>query len=308
MQNNVNCLMGAMLGSLLATACSNDSASSPLCYPSDRSGVKCEPYPMLTQDELPDCKEALRSDSISCARRLFAPLVGPPWPFDATLVRNAWTFLHGGCATYVAKEWQLTAEHVLGGTCTWPTEYRYATDGVPFDGDTGCGLFLMMGGHPRVTTCRQDQLWDCWESVPLEGVFDTCIRAADASSQSYLPLASTAPGMGDEVFIVGRPGFNWPSEELVKKYQQPLVSHGTIIDIQGRALIMSAAAFSGDSGGAVLNAAGQLIGVLSSIIGDVREVGIVDLPDSLPDYYSIATTIDELTRAVVNLVLDASDP
>ena len=178
-------LARAVLGAFIVVACSGKHEADPLCYPSNRPGVNCEPYPVLTQDDLPDCKSALRSDNISCAARLFAPLAGIPWPFDADRVGRAWVALHGGCATYVAEDWQLTAEHVLGGTCTWPTEYKYATDGVPFDGNTGCGMFLMMGGHPRTTTCQQDRLWDCWESVPLEGVFDTCVVQAQSASSSY---------------------------------------------------------------------------------------------------------------------------
>jgi hypothetical protein len=48
------------------------------------------------------------------------------------------------------------------------------------------------------------------------------------------------------------------------------------------------------------------MGVLSSLVGDVREVGIVTLPDSLPHYYSTSPVIDDPTRAVVDLAL-ASD-
>jgi hypothetical protein len=38
-------------------------------------------------------------------------------------------------------------------------------------------------------------------------------------------------------------------------------------------------------------------------VHDVREVGIVALLESLPDYYSISTLIDDPTRDVVGLVL-----
>jgi hypothetical protein len=50
---------------------------------------------------------------------------------------------------------------------------------------------------------------------------------------------------------------------------------------------------------------GQIVGVLSSLVGDVREVGIVTLPASLPDYDSISTMIDDPTRAVVSAALGA---
>ena len=57
------------------------------------------------------------------------------------------------------------------------------------------------------------------------------------------------------------------------------------------------------AGSAVLNARGEIVGVLSSIVHDVRGVGIVALPESLPDYYSISTLIDAPARDVVGLVL-----
>ena len=79
----------------------------------------------------------------------------------------------------------------------------------------------------------------------------------------------------------------------------PLVSVGNVIQVQGRALVMFAAVFNGDSGGAVRNAAGQIVGVLSSLVGDVREQGVVTLPPSLPDYYSICTLIDDPTREII---------
>jgi hypothetical protein len=298
------CVLAAVVvGVVTSLACSRGPTSAAPCYPSDRPDAACAPYPVLTQDDLPDCKVALTPDNIACAKKLFAPLLGPPWPFDANLVAQASGPMHGGCATYVAADWQLTVEHALSAACPWPAEYTYATDGVPFDVGPGCGPFIMAGGHPRTATCRQDGLWDCWESVPLEGVFDTCIRKADATSSWWLPLAPATPQVGDQVFVVGRPGFNWPTAELARQYQLPLVSAGKVIDIQGRALIMSAAVFAGDSGGAVLNPQGEIVGVLSSIVHDVREVGIVALPESLPDYYSISTRIDDPTRDVVGLVL-----
>lgn len=42
---------------------------------------------------------------------------------------------------------------------------------------------------------------------------------------------------------------------------------------------------------------------VGSIVHDVREVGIVALPESLPDYHSISTLIDDPTRDVAGLAL-----
>jgi len=284
------------LAGLGLSACSGDD--STLCFPSHQPGVKCEPYPVLTQDDLPECQKRLTSADVPCAMKLFAPLAGPPWPFDSELVRKAVTSLHGGAASYVAPNWQLTCEHVLGAGCAFPTAYRYSTDGVPFDEGSGCGPFLMVGGNPRTTTCAAEQVTDCWETVPLEDVYDTCLIGAAAASSSYLEVAPSPPAVGERVYVVGNPGFNWSGEQR-QRYPPPLVSVGNVIQVQGRALVMSAAAFNGDSGGAVLNAAGQIVGVLSSLVGDVREQGVVTIPSSRPDYYSICTLVDDTTREIV---------
>ena len=291
-------LLLAAWGGLFWPACSGDTAPAALCYPSHEMGVTCEPYPVLTQDDLPECQTRLTSADVPCATKLFAPLAGPPWPFDAQLVQQAVTALHGGTASYVAPNWQLTCEHVLGAGCAFPTAYRYATDGVPFDEGSGCGPFLMVGGNPRTPTCATEQRSDCWETVPLEEVYDTCLVGAAAPATAYLQPAPSPPAVGDRAYVVGNPGFNWSAEQR-RRYPYPLVSVGNVIQVQGRALVMSAAVFNGDSGGAVLNAAGQIVGVLSSLVGDVREQGVVTLPPSLPDYYSICTLIDDPTREII---------
>ena len=299
-------LLGA-LGGFGLSGCSNDAPPGALCYPSNQPGVTCEPYPVLTQDDLPECQKRLTSADVPCAMKLFAPLAGPPWPFDSGLVAKAVTPLNGGAGSYVAANWQLTCEHVFSAACSFPTAYRYATDGVPFDEGSGCGPFLMVGGNPRTTTCTADQVRDCWETVPLEEVFDTCLVGATAASPSYLQPASSPPVVGDRVYVVGNPGFNWSGEQR-KQYPLPLVSVGNVIQVQGRALIMSAAAFNGDSGGAVLNAAGEILGVLSSLVGDVRDQGVVALPAWLPDYYSICTLIDDPTREIILTATGVASP
>ena len=165
----------------------------------------------------------------------------------------------------------------------------------------------MVGGNPRTTTCTVDQVRDCWETVPLDEVFDTCLVGATAASPSYLQPAPSPPVVGDRVYVVGNPGFNWSGEQR-KQYPLPLVSVGNVIQVQGRALIMSAAAFNGDSGGAVLNASGEILGVLSSLVGDVRDQGVVTLPASLPDYYSICTLIDDPTREIILTATGVASP
>ena len=84
-----------IIGGAMSSGCSGTSGPVPGCYPSNRPGVTCEPYPVLTQDDLPDCQVALTSDNVACAMKLFAPLDGPPWPFDSKLVGAAVTSLLG---------------------------------------------------------------------------------------------------------------------------------------------------------------------------------------------------------------------
>jgi hypothetical protein len=290
------------LGVAVSPGCSHQSAPAPLCYPSNRSDVTCEPYPVLTQDELPDCQVTLTSDNVACAMKLFAPLDGPPWPFDSELVGTAVTALHGGAATYVAADWQLTAEHVLSASCTFPAAYQYAADAVPFDLGAGCGPFLMVGGNAQEADCVKNNLGACWDTVALEEISDICLVEASTPSPAYLQPAAGAPQVGDQVFVVGNPQFDWSAEQR-RQYQVPLVSSGKVIAALGHNLILSAPAFHGDSGGAVLNAQGQIVGVLSQLVADVRQRGVATVPASLADYYSCATLIDDQTRDIIHMVV-----
>jgi hypothetical protein len=76
--------------------------------------------------------------------------------------------------------------------------------------------------------------------------------------------------------------------------------HETVIQ---RAVRRAAIAAGSSDRPEVLNPRGEIVGVLSSIVHDVREVGIVALPESPPDYYSISTLIDDPTRDVAGLAL-----
>ena len=53
---------------------------------------------------------------------------------------------------------------------------------------------------------------------------------------------------------------------------------------------------------------GQIVGVLSSLVGDVREQGVVALSSSLPDYYSICTLIDDPTREIILTAAGVAGP
>ena len=291
-------LLLIVLETTVLGGCSGKSSPGSLCYPSNRPGVTCEPYPVLTQDDLPDCQVTLTSDNVACAMKLFAPLEGPPWPFDSKLVAAAVTQLHGGAATYVAPDWQLTVEHILPTSCPFPAAYEYATNGMPFDLGAGCGPFLMVGGNPQEADCVKSNLTDCWDFVALDQISDICLIAASAPSPWYLQPSAAVPQRGDQVFVVGDPGFNWSAEQR-RQYPLPLVSSGKVIAVLGRNLILSAPAFHGDSGGAVLNAQGQIVGVLSQLVADVRQRGVATVPDSLADYYSGATLIDDQAREIL---------
>jgi hypothetical protein len=294
----------SMLGVTISSGCSGTSSPAPLCYPSNRPGVACEPYPVLTQDDLPDCQVTLTSDNVACAMKLFAPLDGPPWPFDSKLVAAAVTQLHGGAATYVAPDWQLTAEHVLPTSCHFPAAYEYSTNAVPFELGDGCSPFLMVGGNPQEADCANNNLRDCWDVVALEEITDICLVEAPAPSPSYLQPSPTAPQLGDQVFVVGNPGFNWSAEQR-RQYPIPLVSTGKVIAVLGGNLILSAPVFHGDSGGAVLNAQGQIVGVLSQLVADIRQRGVASVPAALADYYSGTTLIDDQTREIIRAATGA---
>jgi hypothetical protein len=289
---------------LAVSACSAGEGASPAAVDADASkaldaGDAAAPLP--TFDDLPECDR--EQPSLACIRALFAPLRGTSaWPFDATRVDGAM----GENEFAVATGWDLTAHHVLEQNLTVGTygcffgEFRYATGGAPFSGP-GCGEMLVAGGHPRALACKDGSvsMSDCVDEVSYEESFDLVVVRAEERGAS-LDLASALPEVGDAVYVVGNPAFPWLTDQerqsLAEDY--PLVSYGKVVRADGRGIVTTAPAVGGNSGGPLLNARGEVLGVLSTLIGHQRARG-TSVPSELKDHYAVAAAPDAEARRIV---------
>lgn len=256
--------------------------------------------PWKTFDELPTCDRT--APSLACIEQLFFPLDGGPWPFDAARVAAAM----GINEFAVAPGWDLTAHHVLEGNladgvygCFFPA-FRYAEDGGSFTGP-GCGELLVAGGHPHAPECQASHtaMGDCVDEVPFAESFDLVVAKAPARGAT-LELAASAPREGDHVFAVGYPSFPWltPQERAQLAPRYPLVSHGRVLEVEGRGLVVDAPALRGSSGGPLLDAHGKVLGVLSTLVGHQRARGLV-VPEALKDHHVVVAVPDGTARSVV---------
>jgi hypothetical protein len=205
--------------------------------------------------------------------------------------------------------WELTAHHVaeadlsVGVYGCFFADYRYAEGGVPFSGP-GCGELLVGGGHPHAPECQEagTLMANCVDEVPYPEVFDLLLRRLDAGvpREGVLDLAPAAPAVGDRVFVVGYPAFTWLSqaerESLAGDY--PFVSAGRVVRAEGRGVIVNAPSLFGNSGGPVLDEAGRVVGVVSTLLGHMRARG-TDVPAELADHLAVAVGIDDRIRAIV---------
>lgn len=224
--------------------------------------------------ELPQCDAG--RPSLDCAKQLFTPLATAPVPFDAAPVLASFE----GSGVYLLPEFKLTALHVIEADATGVTdcylgEYAYATDGGTFD-KAGCGQMVFMGGHPRSLACKGNTFMrNCVDQVPVPENFDIAVRRENPGKPTLPATAEVA--VGDRVYIVGVPGFAWlPMAERQQLTQgHPLVSSGTVLAVEGHAIVTDAPAYGGNSGGPLLDAQGRVLGVLSTLVGDVRKQGVM---------------------------------
>lgn len=281
----------------LAIACAIACAA---CSAPDGEGAPASVAPVT---ETPDAGDAPPCDpeqpSAACVRRLFEPLRGGDLPFDTEKVAAA----TGIMEFWVAREWAMTAHHVLAGTTSFPygcffESYRYATDLVPFDGP-GCGTMLVAGGHPHALRCRDQgvPMRACAQQVAPREAFDLVVRRVPPRDAA-LDLAPP-PAVGDPVFVVGHPNFRWLTSEereaLAPLY--PLVSRGKVVRVDGRAVVVDAPCYEGNSGGALLDARGDAIGVMYSRIR--APAPGVSLPPEIAGGRCIAVLPDEPTRDIL---------
>lgn len=260
-------------------------------------------FAFATIDDLPACN-ALQPD-LACIERLFLPLRGTVFPFDGAKVAAAF----GHNEFHVANTWQLTALHVLEANSQFPfacfyQDFQWAQDvQAPLQGP-GCGAFLVMGGHPHTAQCRAEQTFmsDCVDQVPFPESFDVALVQA-APSSDVLELWSTTPRPGDAVYVVGYPSFSWLTEQQREQLAPlyPLVSSGKVLAIEGRGVVHTAITSFGNSGGAVLNSSGQVIGVTSTLAQHMRLQGTA-VPDTISDQRAVAAFVTPQLKEMVSRV------
>ena len=251
-------------------------------------------------EDFPECTPV--EPDLTCIKKFFIPLSEGSFPFEKETVDIAFQEHE----TYIAPDWQLTAIHVLEANLSvgnfhgcYFQEDQYA-DPTPISCPGG-GNMLFIGGHPHTAECEKSfvSMGECVDQVPLSEVYDIAIVKAP-TSETYLPIAKTAPVIGEEVFLVSNPSFSWLKDEEQEQlaFSYPLVSMGMVLDIQGRAIITNTLAYPGSSGGVLINKKGEVLGVASSLIGHVREQGVT-VHESLSDHYTIIVGFTEEARRVI---------
>jgi hypothetical protein len=254
---------------------------------------------ILTLSDLPNCDP--ETPDMDCLSKLFVPLGKLDAPFDTERISAAFGFN----GFYVAPEWRLTNLHVVEATASLPfacffPEFRFAEGHEPLRGP-GCGEFLFAGGHPLAPACRQSSTFmaTCVDRVPIAEAFDIILQRA-ARSRAYLETSASPPVVGRNVYLVSQPYFDWLNEQdrATLSLRGPLVSFGRVEYVEGRGMAVSNLGFAGSSGGALLNERGEVLGILYSVVHDLRAQG-VPLPKKLDDHYGIAVVLNAKMKAII---------
>ena len=262
-------------------------------------------------DELSSCNP--EQPGFDCLRQLFLPLAEHAWPFDADAVGRAYV----PNAVFVLPAAQLTALHVIDAelqqqpdVATHPPDCYAGEATFSPPGEVivkeNCADFLFLGGSPTSVECQKEgvSMWACTDRATVADTFDIGLVTAEASA-GYLDVNDEAQ-VGDEVFLVGNPKFllQAPGEQgQVSSWfdaRYPLVSSGKVLALEGGGIVVSNLAFPGNSGGPLLNRAGQVLGVASTKIGDLRSLGTPTDP-ALPNH---RTVVARLTRAMTERIAE----
>jgi hypothetical protein len=274
-----------------------------------------EAQPPVATQAHPSIDDLLECDpgrpSFECLKRIFLPLRDTAWPFTRDAVDRAYVY-EQGAATQVAPGWNLTALHVLDGPISstgvladcYAPAFEFAEPGEVIERDP-CGTFLFLGGHPQSAACEaaRESLTTCVDRVPVGEAFDIGLVAAPERTGAL--EVRTDLEVGEEVFIVGNPGFllhvtedqaNWFSSRY------PLVSSGRVLAVDGRGMIISNLAFTGNSGGPVIDAKGRLVGVVYTKLSDLRALN-TPTDALLPDHRTVAVRIDAQIKDRIEMAL-----
>jgi S1-C subfamily serine protease len=109
-------------------------------------------------------------------------------------------------------------------------------------------------------------------------VLDLAVIRYTAKGESALPLASESPVMGQEISVLGYP---FGSRQLGTQVGRV----ATVLDDEGKSMLVGVDVIAGDSGGACINANGELVGITVAVRHwGPMHLGIVVPLDAVRDF------------------------
>lgn len=210
--------------------------------------------------------EGLKSESnvlrpsLELLKKVFVPLQNVVLPFEKRDLESKLD----AYGPAVSPAWSLSTIHRLKrlGVGGAPEVYREKDEffTAPFS-LPGLGDVLFILGHPVYASASSSfEKRALFDEIPISERADLLLRRRSAPSSRYLEVAEKVTP-GERLFLVSYPFLNWIPDLRCGA----MVSTGIAGEIHGRIQMAYIAAYNGSSGGTLLNARGEVVGVASAI-------------------------------------------